>query len=68
MPGSPASLLRRERGALEGIAKRFRIDKPKHFRIADHDAADCCGVTVDMAGAKALLAKGFGRQGTQGAI
>jgi hypothetical protein len=25
-------------------------------------------VTVDMAGAKALLAKGFGRQGTQGAI
>ena len=34
---------------LDSIAKRFRIHKPKHFRIADHDPAECCGLTVDKA-------------------
>jgi len=46
---------------LDRIAKRFRIDRPKHFRIATHDPADCCGLTVDKAEAKALLVEGIAR-------
>ncbi|HEV2630658.1 MAG TPA: polyphosphate kinase 2 family protein [Pseudolabrys sp.] len=46
---------------LDSIAKRFRIDKPKHFRIADHDPAECCGLTVDKAEAKVLLDEGIKR-------
>ena len=46
---------------LEHIAKRFRIDKPDKFRLADHDPADCCGLTVDKAEAKAMLAEGIER-------
>jgi PPK2 family polyphosphate:nucleotide phosphotransferase len=46
---------------LDSIAKRFRIDKPKHFRIADHDPAECCGLTVDKAEAKVLLDEGIER-------
>ncbi len=46
---------------LDHIAKRFRIDKPKHFRIADHDPAECCGLTVDKAEAKVLLDEGIER-------
>ncbi|HWE79097.1 MAG TPA: polyphosphate kinase 2 family protein, partial [Pseudolabrys sp.] len=46
---------------LDRIAKRFRIDKPKHFRISDHDPADCCGLTVDKTVAKALLEEGIER-------
>jgi PPK2 family polyphosphate:nucleotide phosphotransferase len=46
---------------LDRIAKRFRIDRPKHFRIAAHDPADCCGLTVDKAEAKALLVEGIAR-------
>ena len=46
---------------LDRIARRFRIDKPKHFRLSDHDPAECCGLTVDKAEAKALLAEGIER-------
>lgn len=46
---------------LEGIAERFRIDKPENFRLADHDAADCCGLTVDKSEAEALLTEGIER-------
>jgi len=46
---------------LDRIARRFRIDKPKHFRLRDHDPADCCGLTVDKAEAKALLDEGIQR-------
>ena len=46
---------------LDHIAKRFRIDKPKHFRLSEHDPADCCGLTVDKAEAKALLEEGIER-------
>ena len=42
---------------LEDIPKRFRIDKHKRFRLSDHDPADCCGLTVDKAEAKAMLAE-----------
>jgi hypothetical protein len=61
MPGSPASLLRRERGTLPyRQAKAF----PEH----DHDAADCCGPTVDKAEAKALLGKASAAKARKGAI
>ena len=46
---------------LEDIPKRFRIDKHKRFRLSDHDPADCCGLTVDKAEAKAMLAEGVAR-------
>jgi len=46
---------------LEKLAKQFRIDKPKHFRIADHDPADCAGLTTDKSEAKAMLAAGIER-------
>ncbi len=43
------------------IAKRFRIDRPDKFRLADHDPAECCGLTVDKKEAKAMLAEGIVR-------
>jgi PPK2 family polyphosphate:nucleotide phosphotransferase len=46
---------------LDRIARRFRIDKPKHFRMSDHDPAECCGLTVDKAEAKILLEEGIRR-------
>ncbi|MGN6570923.1 MAG: polyphosphate kinase 2 family protein [Pseudolabrys sp.] len=46
---------------LEHIAKRFRIDKPKHFRIADHDPEECAGLSIDKSEAKAMLAAGIER-------
>ncbi|MCK9916077.1 polyphosphate kinase 2 family protein [Microbacteriaceae bacterium K1510] len=46
---------------LENFADRFRIDKPSKFRLADHDPADCCGLTIDKSDAKALLAEGIER-------
>jgi len=46
---------------LARIARRFRIDRPKRFRLAAHDPADCCGLTFDKAEAGALLAEGIER-------
>ncbi len=46
---------------LEHLAKRFRIDKPDKFRLAEHDPADCCGLTIDKAEAKTMLAEGIER-------
>jgi PPK2 family polyphosphate:nucleotide phosphotransferase len=46
---------------LEHIAKRFRIDKPKAFRLADHDPADCCGLSIDKSDAKTMLDDGIAR-------
>jgi PPK2 family polyphosphate:nucleotide phosphotransferase len=46
---------------LEHLAKRFLIDKPDRFRLADHDPADCCGLTIDKSDAKAMLAEGIER-------
>lgn len=46
---------------LEHIAKRFRIGDPKSFRLADHDPADCCGLSIDKREAKAMLADGIER-------
>jgi PPK2 family polyphosphate:nucleotide phosphotransferase len=42
---------------LAGLAKRFRIDTPDKFRLADQDTADCCGLTIDKTDAKTMLAE-----------
>lgn len=46
---------------LEQIARRYRIDQPDKFRLADHDPADCCGLTIDKDDAKTLLKEGVER-------
>ena len=38
------------------LIKPFRIDKPKHFRLADHDPADTRGLEIDKHQAKSMLA------------
>ena len=46
---------------LEKLAKRFRIDKPAKFRLADYDPADCCGLSIDKDDAKEMLEEGIER-------
>jgi PPK2 family polyphosphate:nucleotide phosphotransferase len=46
---------------LEHIARRFRIDKPQRFRLADHDPAEVCGLSIDKSEAKTMLADGIVR-------
>ncbi len=46
---------------LEHIAKRFRIDHPDKFRLADHNPAECCGLAIDKSDAKAMLDDGLVR-------
>jgi PPK2 family polyphosphate:nucleotide phosphotransferase len=46
---------------LARISKRFRIDKPDKFRLADFDPADCGGLDLEKAEAKALIADGVER-------
>lgn len=43
------------------IASRYRIDQLGKFRLADHDPADCCGLTIDKDEAKELLKEGVER-------
>jgi PPK2 family polyphosphate:nucleotide phosphotransferase len=38
--------------------RRFRIDKPHKFRLADYDPADTCGLDIEKADAKAMLENG----------
>jgi len=46
---------------LTKIVRKFRIDKPDKFRLSDYDPADTCGVDIDKAEAKAMLANGVER-------
>jgi PPK2 family polyphosphate:nucleotide phosphotransferase len=46
---------------LAKIIKRFRIDRPEKFRLADFDPADTCGLDIEKADAKAALADGVAR-------
>src|SRR5262245_36778509 len=46
---------------LAKIIKRYRVDKPAKFRLADFDPADTCGVDIEKADAKAMLAEGIER-------
>ena len=43
------------------ILKRYRVRKGANFRITDIDPADTCGIDIEKAGAKALLAEGVKR-------
>lgn len=43
------------------LIDRFRIDKPHKFRLSDYDPADTCGIDIDKAEAKAMLASGIER-------
>jgi PPK2 family polyphosphate:nucleotide phosphotransferase len=46
---------------LTKIIKRFRIDRPAKFRLADYNPADTCGLDIEKAEAKAMLADGVER-------
>jgi PPK2 family polyphosphate:nucleotide phosphotransferase len=45
------------------IIRRFRIDKPGKFRLAEFDPADSCGLQLEKNDAKELLAGGVKRLG-----
>ena len=47
--------------SLAKALRRFRIDKPDKFRLADFDPADTCGLDLQNAEAKAMLADGVQR-------
>jgi PPK2 family polyphosphate:nucleotide phosphotransferase len=38
------------------IVKQCRIDKPDRFRLADHDPAECCGLSTHIEDAQSILA------------
>jgi PPK2 family polyphosphate:nucleotide phosphotransferase len=44
---------------LGSLVKRFRVDTPGKFRLADCDPAECSGLTVDKAEAKEMLEQGI---------
>jgi PPK2 family polyphosphate:nucleotide phosphotransferase len=46
---------------LDKLAHRYRVDAPEKFQIAACDPADCCGLTVDKAEAKTMLADSIAR-------
>ena len=43
------------------MIKHFRIDKPDKLRLADHDPAETCGLDLEKAEARAMLANGVER-------
>jgi PPK2 family polyphosphate:nucleotide phosphotransferase len=43
------------------IARRYRIDDPKRFRLAEVDPADTAGLDIDKADAKTMLADDIAR-------
>lgn len=49
---------------LDKLAKRFRVDKPKKFKLADYDPADCYGLSIDKDDAKAMLKDSIERLST----
>src|SRR2546421_5598125 len=46
---------------LAKIVKRLCIAKPHKFRLSDYDPADTCGLDIDKAEAKVMLANGIER-------
>jgi PPK2 family polyphosphate:nucleotide phosphotransferase len=46
---------------LAKMVRRFRIDNPDKFRLSDYDPADTCGLDIEKAEAKAMLADGVER-------
>jgi hypothetical protein len=43
------------------ILKHCRIDKPQHFKLADHDPAERFGLSTDIEDVKTMLAAGVAR-------
>jgi len=43
------------------IVKHCRIDKPQHFKLADHNPAERFGLSTDIEDVKAILAEGIAR-------
>src|ERR1700692_3753435 len=46
---------------LAKIVKQCRIDKPRHFKLADHDPAERFGLSTDIDDVKHILADGVAR-------
>jgi PPK2 family polyphosphate:nucleotide phosphotransferase len=46
---------------LPKIVKACRIDKPEHFRLADHDPAETLGLSTNIEDVKPILADGVAR-------
>jgi PPK2 family polyphosphate:nucleotide phosphotransferase len=44
---------------LARIVKQCRIDKPQHFKLADHDPAECFGLSTDIEDVRPILAEGI---------
>jgi PPK2 family polyphosphate:nucleotide phosphotransferase len=43
------------------IVKQCRIDKPKHFKLDDHDPAERFGLSTDIKAVEAILANGIAK-------
>ena len=43
------------------IVKQCRIDKPRHFKLADHDPAEKLGLSTDIDDVKPVLEQGIER-------
>src|SRR5580658_3613613 len=46
---------------LAKIVKQCRIDKPRHFKLADHDPGERFGLPTDIEDVKSALADGIAR-------
>ena len=46
---------------LAKIVKQCRIDKPRHFKLADHDPAERFGLSTDIDAVRSILADGVAR-------
>jgi PPK2 family polyphosphate:nucleotide phosphotransferase len=46
---------------LAKIVKHCRVDKPRHFKLADHDPAERFGLSTDIDDVKRILADGMAR-------
>ncbi len=46
---------------LAKIVKHCRVDKPQHFKLADHDPAERFGLSTDIKDVRPILAEGIGR-------
>jgi PPK2 family polyphosphate:nucleotide phosphotransferase len=45
----------------EKIVKRCRIDNPGHFKLVDHDPAECFGLSTNIEDVRPILAEGMSK-------
>jgi hypothetical protein len=50
---------------IEKILRHCRIDKPRHFRLARHEPAECFGLSPDADEVKDMLADGIANGSTR---